>query len=164
MQRLTVADAMRQIADPISAEAQLTAVVDRFATGRDQTLPVVADDGTYAGVIALEAIHGAADRPDATAGELALLVGTLNPDQRLDAALDVLLRSDADGLPVLSSDGDIAGWISHRDVLSAYQRLLQLELPAAHIGRARAPAAAAPPTTSLDAALARGGAQPGVRG
>ena len=124
MQRLTVADAMRQIPDPIPAEAQLPALVDRFATGRDQALPVIAEDGAYAGVITLGALDTATDQAGAIAGDLAVLVPTVEPGQGLDTALDLLLRSDADGLPVLTSDGDIVGWISHRDVLSAYQRLL----------------------------------------
>jgi CIC family chloride channel protein len=150
MQRLTVADAMRPIPDPIPAETRLPALVDRFANGRDQALPVVSDGGTYAGVITLDAIDGAADRPGATAGDLGLLVGTLDPRQRLDEALDLLLRSDADGLPVLSANGDITGWVSHRDILAAYQRLLRREHPTGRtgspLGRASAPAVAAPST------------------
>ena len=90
MQRLTVADAMRQIPDPIPAEAQLPALVDRFATGRDQALPVIAEDGAYAGVITLGALDTATDRAGAIAGDLAVLVPTVEPGQGLDTALDLL--------------------------------------------------------------------------
>ena len=111
---------------------------------------MVSDCGAYAGVITLDTIDEATDRSDATAGELALLVNTLDPQQRLDTALDLLLRSDADGLPVLSADGDITGWVSHRDVLAAYQRLLNREHATGDSRRplrpASAPAAATPST------------------
>jgi CIC family chloride channel protein len=127
MQRLTVADAMRRAPEAIRAEARLATLVDLFASGRDQALPVVSSDGAYAGVITLDTVDAAVDRPEATAGELALLLDTLDPQQRLDTALGVLLGSDADGLPVLASNGEITGWVSHRDVLSAYQQLLNLE-------------------------------------
>jgi CBS domain-containing protein len=107
---------------------------------------VVSNDGAYAGVITLDTLDAATDRPDATAGELALLVTTLDPQRRLDTALDLLLRSDADGLPVLASNGEITGWVSHRDVLAAYQRLLSQEHPTGHsaspLGPAHAPAVA----------------------
>jgi CIC family chloride channel protein len=152
MQRLTVADAMRRTPEPIPAQARLAALVDRFASGRDQALPVMSDDGTYAGVITLHTLDdAAADRPDATAGELAVHGSTLDPQQRLDTALDLLLRSDADGLPVLSADGDITGWVSDRDVLAAYQRLLNREhtagRPDGALRRASSPTAVATPST-----------------
>ncbi len=152
MQRLTVADAMRRTPEPIPAQARLAALVDRFASGRDQALPVMSGDGTYAGVITLHTLDdAAADRPDATAGELAVHGSTLDPQQRLDTALDLLLRSDADGLPVLSADGDITGWVSDRDVLAAYQRLLNREhtagRPDGALRRASSPTAVATPST-----------------
>jgi chloride channel protein, CIC family len=127
MQRLTVADAMRPIPPPLSSGADVAALADRFASEGEHALPVVTDDGSYAGVIALETVNSAAGRPDATAADLAVLVPTLEPRQRLDTVLDLLVRSDADGLPVASPDGGIAGWVSHRDVLAAYQRLLGSE-------------------------------------
>ncbi len=140
MQRLTVADAMRQTPTPIAASAPVSALLDRFASGRDQALPVVADDGAYAGIITLRALDAAADQPDATAGDLAVSLPTVEPGQSLDTALERLLRSDADGLPVSSIDGHITGWVSHRDVLSAYQRLHEAEHPPRHNGSANRPA------------------------
>ncbi len=136
MQRLTVADAMRAIPAPIAAGAPVSALLDRFASGRDQALPVVAGDGAYAGIITLRALDAAADQPDATAGDLAVSLPTVEPGQSLDTALERLLRSDADGLPVSSIHGHITGWVSHRDVLSAYQRLHDAEHPPRHNGSA----------------------------
>jgi CBS domain-containing protein len=62
-------------------------------------------------------------------------VPALEPDQRLDTVLDLLLRSDVEGLPVTSPGGSITGWVSHRDVLEAYHRLLMSE----RTGRTRGP-------------------------
>jgi CBS domain-containing protein len=75
-------------------------------------------------VITLEAVNSAAGRTDATAADLAVVVPALEMRQHLDTVLDLLLRSDVDGLPVTSPDGSITGWVSHRDVLAAYQRLV----------------------------------------
>jgi CIC family chloride channel protein len=123
MQRLTVADAMRPIPSPLSADADVPVLVHRFARGGEQALPVVGSDGSYVGGLALESVASAAKRPDATAGDLAVVVPALQPGQRLDTVLELLLRSDVDGLPVTSADGSITGWVSHRDVLDAYHRL-----------------------------------------
>jgi CIC family chloride channel protein len=144
MQRLTVADAMRPIPTPTPAGAPVSALLDRFATGRDHALPVVADDGTYAGVITLQALDAAVGRPDATAGDLAVLLPTVEAGQRLDTVLDRLLHSDADGLPVISGDDHIIGWVSHRDVLTAYQHLHQLEYQPASNGSAHGSAMVGP--------------------
>ncbi|MGH3426045.1 MAG: CBS domain-containing protein [Mycobacteriales bacterium] len=62
---------------------------------------------------------------------------TLRPRQRLEGVLDVLLRSSTDGLPVISRNGEITGWVSHRDVLFAYQRQLQVESRPARTDDAR---------------------------
>ena len=124
MQRLRVADAMRPIPPPLPADADLPDVAAAFARGGDQALPVVGEDGSYAGVITLEAVNSAAGRTDATAADLAVVVPALEMRQHLDTVLDLLLRSDVDGLPVTSPDGSITGWVSHRDVLAAYQRLV----------------------------------------
>jgi CIC family chloride channel protein len=145
MQRLTVADAMRPIPSPLPAAATVPVLVDRFARGGDRTLPVVGAEGAYVGVLGLEGVTAAADRPDATAGDLAVLVPSLHPRQRLDTVLELLLRSDVDGLPVTSPEGGITGWVAHRDVLDAYHRLLRSEHVArrdADAGPVVAPAAA----------------------
>jgi len=57
---------------------------------------------------------------DGTAGELAEEVPTLTPDQTLEDALATLLRADS-GLPVAAADATTpVGWLTHLDVLRAY--------------------------------------------
>ena len=126
MQRLTVADAMRPIPEPLPGDASISDVVRRFAVGGDRAVPVV-DQGAYAGVVAVTAVDAASERPDATAAEIAVQVPTIEPGQRLDTVPDLLLHSEVDGLPVISSAGEVTSWVSHRDVLTAYQRLLRVE-------------------------------------
>ena len=132
MQRLTVADAMRPIPTPVPVDTPIPALIDRFATGRDEALPVVAADGAYIGVITLGVLDTAINQPNATAGDLVAFLPTVDSGQGLDTVLERLLRSDADGLPVISLDGRITGWVSHRDVLTAYQRLHHQEYPPTH--------------------------------
>jgi CBS domain-containing protein len=52
-------------------------------------------------------------------------VPILHPDQSLEQALDLLVQQDRSGLPVTSTDGRILGWLTHRDVLAAYNTRLQ---------------------------------------
>jgi CBS domain-containing protein len=92
-------------------------------------------------VIGLETVSSAADRSDATAIELAVLVPTLEPGQPLDTVIDLLLHSDVDGLPVTAPEGSITGWVSNRDVLVAYQRLLSGEPGSRRPDAGRGPAA-----------------------
>jgi CIC family chloride channel protein len=130
MHDLTVADAMRPLPDPLHAADPLPVVIERFARDGDEALPVVADDGTYAGVVTSTEVDLAArgDRLDAVAGELAVDVPSLHPTQPLDTILDLLLRPDLRGVPVVSETGDVTGWITHRDVLRAYHARLGPEL------------------------------------
>jgi CIC family chloride channel protein len=138
MERLTVADAMRPVPEPLPADADISDVVRSFAAGGDRALPVVGADGVYAGVVSVSAVDAASDRPDATAADLAVLVPAVGAGQRLDTVLDLLLHSEVDGLPVISPAGEVTAWVSHRDVLSAYQRLLRAEA-------VRSPGGASPP-------------------
>ena len=62
-------------------------------------------------------------RIDETAGPLAHPTPVLSESQRLEDALDVLLRSRS-GLPVSHGDG-LTGWLTHLDVLQAYHDRLE---------------------------------------
>jgi chloride channel protein, CIC family len=133
MHRLTVADAMRPLPEPLHHDDPLSVVVERFANGPDQALPVIAEDGSFAGVITPTSVDLAArdGRLDALAGEFAIDAPTLEPRQQLDTILDRLLRAEIGGLPVVSESGGggAVGWITHRDVLRAYHRQMRLEHP-----------------------------------
>jgi CIC family chloride channel protein len=128
MQLLTVADAMQPLPAALTPNAALEVIIDRFATEGRDALPVADPDGTYRGtVIARDVEDSARDNAlEATAGTLARAVPVLHPDQSLEQALGLLVRQDRSGLPVISpDDGRICGWLTHRDVLAAYNTQLQ---------------------------------------
>ena len=84
--------------------------------------------GIYRGTVTARDIEDSArdNALEATAGTLARAVPILHPDQSLEQALGVLVRKDRSGLPVTSTeDGRILGWLTHRDVLAAYNTRLQ---------------------------------------
>ena len=136
MERLTVAAAMRPPPDPLPAGAGLDELVARFAADDEQrdALPVVNDDGVLRGVVSareveqtLQDVQGVQASRDAQAGsrptaaELAATSPVLRADQTLEEALDQLVQHHGGGLPVVAdSDGQVIGWLTHRDVLHAY--------------------------------------------
>ena len=76
--------------------------------------------GTPTGLLTLSS-----PSPTAVAGDLAKQPSTVVARQPLKQALPLLLHTESSGLPVLSDDGTtIVGWLTHRDVLHAYQARL----------------------------------------
>ena len=127
MELVTVADAMQPLPAALTPNAALNVIIARFATEGRDALPVADHDGTYRGtVIARDVEDSARDSAqDATAATLARAVPSLHPDQSLEQALALLVQQDRSGLPVISTDGRICGWLTHRDVLAAYTARLQ---------------------------------------
>ena len=126
---LSVADTMQPAPAPVRAEDELAALVERFSDGEAVTLPLAAGDGTYTGAISGRDVELATrdGHLDAPAADLAHELPTLRPTQRLDSALDDLVRADAGGLPVVSDHGLLVGWITHSDVLRAYHAHLRVD-------------------------------------
>jgi CIC family chloride channel protein len=115
---------MRSVPVAISTEAPVSEVVTRLSGTDLDALPVVDAAGRYRGVISTRQLERAlADSPrDATAGDLAEQPPTTSLDQSLAGALPLLLHGETSGLPVLAPDETtVVGWLTHRDVLRAYQ-------------------------------------------
>lgn len=129
LEGLSVADTMQPAPTQVRAEDPLEALVDRFGDGEAVTLPLAASDGTYTGAISGRDVELAMrdGHLDAPAADLAHELPTLRPTQRLDSALDDLVRADAGGLPVVSDHGLLVGWITHSDVLRAYHAHLRVD-------------------------------------
>ncbi len=137
MQLLTVANAMQPTPAALTPGTPLNAIIDRLATEGRDALPVVDADRIYRGTVTARDVEDSAqdNALEATAATLARAVPILHPDQSLEHALRLLVRQDRSGLPVTSSeDGRVVGWLTHRDVLSAYNTRL-------HQGVAQAQAA-----------------------
>ena len=128
MEILTVGDAMVALPDPVPDDIPLNAVIDRFDTADVDALPVTDSTGAYVGVVTQRQVEEAAraNRIDATAAELVgTATTTLVETQNLESAISALVDNNG-GVPVLSPSGDrLVGWVSHRDVLRAYNTRLR---------------------------------------
>ncbi len=127
MQLLRVSDAMQPLPDPLTADTSLNEAIARLADGPADGLPVVDDRGAYRGTITSQQLEEAMreNALDATAGELAQDIPALAASQTLEEALGSLLRARS-GLPVLAApERTPVGWLSHVDVLRAYNSRLE---------------------------------------
>jgi CIC family chloride channel protein len=134
MEVLTVADAMRPIPVALPQDLPLNELIDRFAQDDVAALPVVDEQGAYRGTVTSQEVEQAArdNALDTVAGDLAQRIPALSPGQSLEQALGILVRDERPGLPVLAAaNGGIVGWLTHRDVLRAYNARLEQSLGAA---------------------------------
>jgi CIC family chloride channel protein len=130
MQLLTVADAMQPLPDALDGNTPLNEAIARLADSPSDGLPVIDAEGRYLGTLGSQQIEQAMreNALDACAGNLAQDLRPLAQAQTLEEALGSLLRARS-GLPVVAaSDGQAVGWLTHVDVLRAYNTRLQTGL------------------------------------
>ena len=128
MQLLRVGDAMQPLPAAVKAETPLDQVIALLSKAPTDGLPVVDADGGNLGIITSQEIERAMreDALDATAGDLAQDARPLTADQTLEQALSTLLHAAGSGLPVIDpNDGTAVGWLTHLDVLRAYNAQLE---------------------------------------
>jgi CIC family chloride channel protein len=144
MQLLDVAEAMQPLPAALDTGTPLNEMIARLGDAPTDGLPVVDDDGAYRGTVTSQQVEQAMreNALDATAGELAQDLPALRSGQTLEDALGALLRARS-GLPVVGGDdGQPVGWLTHLDVLRAYNSRLQQGIEQAQQER---PAAATGP-------------------
>jgi CIC family chloride channel protein len=127
MQLLHVGDAMQPLPAALPADTTLNEVIAQLADAPSDGLPVTDSDGTYRGTVSSHQVEEAMreNALDATAGELAQDLPALRTGQTLEQALSALLRARS-GLPVVNPEaGRPIGWLTHLDVLRAYNSRLQ---------------------------------------
>jgi len=126
MQLLRVREAMQPLPAALPEDTPLNEVIARLGEAATDGLPVVDPDGVYRGTVGSQQVEQAMreNALDACAGELAQDLPALAADETLEAALASLLRARS-GLPVASRDGNPIGWLTHLDVLRAYNARLQ---------------------------------------
>ena len=127
MQLLTVAEAMQPLPASLPADTPLNEAIDRLADSPSDGLPVVDPHGRYLGTLGSQQIEQAMreNALDARAADLAQDLPPLTPNETLEEALGALLRARS-GLPVLAApDTGAVGWLTHLDVLRAYNSRLQ---------------------------------------
>ncbi len=131
----------------------LDEVIARFTDDGWGALPVVDAAGVYRGTVTFRQVERAMrdNALDAVAGELAQDTLSLIPDESLEQALRLSLPHGEDGLPVVDHDSHrLIGWLTHRDILSAYHGRLERTMRAARrTGEAREPEAAGDLSASL---------------
>jgi len=153
MRLLDVADAMQPLPLALDAQTPLNEVIARLGEADTDGLPVVDGDGAYCGTVTSQQVEQAMreNALDATAGELAQELPALRAGQSLEDALAALLRARS-GLPVVRGEGGRpVGWLTHLDVLRAYNTRLQQGIEQAQ----ETPPADAPAPRRTSAALAR---------
>jgi chloride channel protein, CIC family len=132
MELLRVQDAMRPVPPSVPSDMPLSEMVDRLAAIDVDGLPVVDREGRYRGIISARELERALAEPGsgAVAADLAEQPEALTPGQSLKDTVALLLRNDSSGLPVLTDDQTtVIGWLTHRDVLSAYQSHQSISQP-----------------------------------
>jgi len=152
MEIITVGQAMRKVPEGVPSDLSIGELAGRFVGEGREALPVVDENGSYRGVITAPEIEGSMreNALDATAGSLAYHLPALTPDETLEVALSMLMRQEISGLPVVTRDGNrVVGWLTHRDVLSAYASRLGQEVATAEGAPVATPRpAGAPPARS----------------
>jgi CIC family chloride channel protein len=155
MQLLRVAEAMQPLPPALGAETPLDAVIARLGETASDGLPVVGPAGGYLGTLSTQEVEQAIreNALDATAGDLAQELPALHAEHTLEDALSALVRAHS-GLPVIGDDDRRpVGWLTHVDVLRAYNRRLQQGIAQTQRGTTAPPAAA--DRTRISGALAR---------
>ena len=122
MRTVSIGAAMTALPNGVNAQEPLEAVADRLGGQPHLTLPVVDDDGAFAGVIGVLDVEEHLGRGShAVAGDVARTPAPLHLDDTLEQAIRALARGADSGLPVRAAhDGDIVGWVTHCDILHAY--------------------------------------------
>ena len=141
MQLLTVVQAMQQLPASVEGEAPLNEVIARLSESPTEGLPVVDEGGHYIGTVSSQQIEQAMreNALDARADELAQDLPALSTGQSLEEALGALLRARS-GLPVVEAgSGEPVGWLTHLDVLRAYNARLQEGIEQARAGAGHTP-------------------------
>ncbi|GAA3575588.1 chloride channel protein [Amycolatopsis ultiminotia] len=114
----TVAAVTEPLPEPLSAGLPLDEAAHELAVSGHGVLPVIDPDGAYQGCVTARAVAEAvAEGQQGTVGELAELPPLLTRDTNLADALTVLTGAAGTGLPVLSAEHRLEGWITHQSVL-----------------------------------------------
>ena len=127
MSLLPVHEAMQEVPASLRPDTPLNEVIDRLTAGPTDGLPVVDETGAYRGTVTSQQVEEAVreNALDADAGSLAREAAVLQPGRSVEEALAALLR-ERSGLPVVDPEtGRLVGWLTHLDVLRAYNRRLE---------------------------------------
>jgi len=118
---LTVRDFMLPAPKSVGTRMSLYEALKALRTSRRPGLPVLTEHGEYVGVVTAVGAAAAMGDDDADAVTVSQLIEWreyVHPDDPIEKVLDVLLGEDVyDGIPVLDSEGNVAGWLRRDAVL-----------------------------------------------
>jgi CIC family chloride channel protein len=107
---------------------RLEQVIDRLSGTTYHALPVIDAAGSLLGVVSLEEVHLASQSPNLppliVAADLMRKVTPLQPDDRLDRAVELFVENDVQALPVVDEAAGrrVLGLVKRSDVASTYLR------------------------------------------
>jgi CIC family chloride channel protein len=123
--RTRVGDVMAEVPPAIAIDATLSSAAERLRNSLYGVLPLVDRDGTYRGVLTVQAVSDAlADGTDAAtaAGSLAEIPSVLRDNDHVDDGIRALDLSGCGVVPVLASDGErVVGWFDYRSALATFR-------------------------------------------
>ncbi|MBN2204496.1 MAG: chloride channel protein [Thermoleophilia bacterium] len=140
LEAIPVRDAAQPLPEPVALATPALDLIARFARTDADTLPVVDGNGRYRGVVTVEDVDAAVREGDldADAGQLVHGAPAARPDASLQSALRTLAREGLGGMPIVSEDETLQGWVTHRALLRAYADRLGRDARSARRG-ARVP-------------------------
>jgi CIC family chloride channel protein len=100
-------------------------VAKRLRGQHELIVPVTDDVGAFVGIVSgADLAWQVASAPDATIRQLVQsITTTLEPDESLERAADLMADSAVGLLPVVSPDAHLLGIVTRRDVLNAYRSI-----------------------------------------
>jgi CIC family chloride channel protein len=128
MALVTVGEAMSRAPASIDEETALDDVISALAHGDTDALPVIGADGALKGIVTPPDVERrlTAEGVSAVARDVMQTAPGLTPEQPLSEALRTLVHWDSQGLPVVDPvSAAVVGWVTHRDILTAYSRRLR---------------------------------------
>ena len=125
MAQITVAEAMGQTPRALTPDQPVHEIVERFATERTDSLPVIDTVGSLTGIVAVNDVelaisHGS--NGTIRGAQLTRDAPRLGASDSLEDAVQALACTDEDGLPVIDENNQLIGWITHRQVLRSYRK------------------------------------------
>ncbi len=123
MANTTVGVAMEPLPPALHTATTLQHAAHELAVSEHGILPVIGDDGCYHGCVTARAVAEAlaSDGQDVgtTVTDLAELPPLVTRDSSLADALTALTNAPGTGLPVLTTDDQLTGWITHQSILDS---------------------------------------------
>ncbi|WP_237752554.1 chloride channel protein [Mycolicibacterium aromaticivorans] len=118
---LRAADLAVPAPEPLAVDSSMTAAAKALSQTTFGMLPVVTNDGQYAGCVTAQDVAEALDEADAptTVSDLVKPVAAIASDADVRRILDALKGRGGSGLPVLDPDRTcLVGWVTYEAVLA----------------------------------------------